>query len=140
MKKEKPSYVVSQIEGRVRLRHPILASEERVKTVVAVLKKHKRVLDIRPGARSVLFMYEPSLKLSAVFKELENELPELAVEKGKKNLFGISPRRLESRILLGLLGFSSLLGFFERGKLHFLAGAVFLLLTARHVWVRREAL
>ena len=143
----KPVYVSSLMDGRMRLRHSVFATEDGCKKATEVLTKHKRVREVRSGSGSLLVFFEPTLKASTLCRELEAEFPELrkAAEEQQRPretleaLLGISTRKLEVRILLALLGFSALLGFVN-SKAHVSTAAAALFLTARHVWMRRQLL
>ncbi|MBR3664546.1 MAG: hypothetical protein IKN64_07815 [Desulfovibrio sp.] len=144
-----PTYVVSFLEGRARLRHAVLKTEAGMQKAREVLGKQKKIREVQPGAGSLLVFFEPSLQFSSVLAALEKELPELAktAEEGKQTspqcleqLFGVSLRKLENRSLLLLLAVASLFGFVGSGSSHTALAAVVLALTARHVWVRRKAL
>lgn len=146
-----PSYVVSSLEGRARLRHPLLRSEEGAARVTAVLRKDGRIYEIVRGSGSLLLFFDPSLSIGTICAALEREIPEFT-QAAKKvssgswfwdllgNCFGVRFRRLELGAMLLSLGASVLSIALGLNTPHLLLSALFVLLTARHVWVRRTAL
>ncbi|MBQ9536426.1 MAG: hypothetical protein IJU79_01400 [Desulfovibrionaceae bacterium] len=139
-----PSYVVSQIEGRVRLRHPIFQTEEGRATALDILQREKQIREIKPGHSSILVLFDPAFDLKKLWQELEAALPALSAnktsEKSLESLLGISARKLELRFLLCVTGFASLLGFVESGKAHVYTSVLFLILLSRHIWMRKQAM
>ncbi|MBQ7606630.1 MAG: hypothetical protein IJU76_01415 [Desulfovibrionaceae bacterium] len=142
------SYVAHALPGRVRLRHALLLTLDGQARVRDVLAKVKGVTEIQPGHGSLLVFFTEETSLPAICESLEGAIPEFAsqassvpctVEK-KKTIFGVSPRKAESRTLLAAMGVSAALGFFGSGTAHVIASAVFGVLALRHVWVRREAM
>ncbi len=57
----------------------------------------------------------------------------------KRNILGISQRKLEVRAMLGVAGVCLASGLSGPKPLHLLAGLVWALMASRHVWVRRKA-
>ena len=146
-----PSYVVSYLEGRARLRHAILRTEAGLQKALDVLGKQKKIREVQQGAGSLLLFFDPSLQLESVLKSLEQEIPELAAQSASdrqkpmvpqclEQLFGVSLRRIENRSLLMLVGLAALFGFVGNGSTHTALSAAVLALMARHVWLRRQAL
>lgn len=58
----------------------------------------------------------------------------------KRNILGISQRKLEVRAMLGVAGVCLASGMSGPKPLHLLAGLAWALMASRHVWVRRKAL
>lgn len=174
-----PQYVAHSMEGRARLRHPALG-EAAVRSVVqAALGKEQDVLEVRPGAASMLLLLKPGADLASLCQRLEQSVPilarsqaEVAAElrdtararrceqwrsrgsdksasatKGfslgsrgdKRNILGISQRKLEVRAMLGVAGVCLASGLSGPKPLHLLAGLAWALMASRHVWVRRKA-
>ena len=144
-----PSYVVHSMEGRARLRHSVLGTAAGMEKALEALSVQKKILEIRPGRSSVLLLLESRASLSGICKALEETLPELrrpavatgiSCAEGALRLWDMSPRKLENRALVAVLGFSAVLGLAGSGKAHALTSAAFALLAARHIWTRRQAL
>ncbi|MGE9984991.1 hypothetical protein [Desulfovibrio sp. SGI.169] len=155
-----PSYLTHAMEGRARLRHPALAASAGRDRALAALSGAEGVLEARPGVGSILLILAPGADLGRICGILENALPALrqagrasadvpalaplsflsGFSHGKTRLKGLSPRKLEARALLAACGLSIALGFAGGKNAHALAGTVFGLLAARHVWTRRKAL
>lgn len=146
-----PSYVVSSLEGRARLRHAILRTEAGLQKALDVLGKEKKIREVQQGAGSLLLFFDPSLRLASVLKSLEQEIPELAAQSASdrqkplvpqclEQLFGISLRRIENRSLLMLIGLAALFGFVGKSSTHTVLSSAVLVLMARHIWLRRQAL
>lgn len=57
----------------------------------------------------------------------------------KRNILGISQRKLEVRAMLGVAGVCLASGLSGPKPLHLLAGLAWALMASRHVWVRRKA-
>lgn len=57
----------------------------------------------------------------------------------KRNIMGISQRKLEVRAMLGVAGVCLASGLSGPKPLHLLAGLAWALMASRHVWVRRKA-
>ncbi len=57
----------------------------------------------------------------------------------KRNILGISQRKLEVRAMLGVAGVCLDSGLSGPKPLHLLAGLAWALMASRHVWVRRKA-
>lgn len=155
-----PSYLTHAMEGRARLRHPVLAATVALDKALAVLNGAEGVLEARPGSGSILLILAPDADLERICGTLEKALPELRqparssaavpvsglfslvsrFSHGKACRQGLSPRKLEARALLAVCGLSIVLGFAGSKSSHVLAGTAFGLLAARHVWTRRKAL
>ncbi|MCR5813411.1 MAG: hypothetical protein K6G15_02815 [Desulfovibrio sp.] len=146
-----PSYVVSALEGRVRLRHAVFKTAEGQQKALEVLSKQKKVREVRQGAGSLLLFFDPTLSLASLLASLEKEIPELAAQAVKdkekslvpqclEQLFGVNLRKIENRSLLLLLGLAALFGFVGSGSAHLAISTAVLVLLGRHVWVRRAAL
>ncbi len=147
-------YVVHALPGRVRLRHPCLATEDGQTRVREVLTKVKGVREFQPGFQSLLIFFSPECSVESICAALEDSIPDFAeyraegehneqtAEKQKNSpvIFGVSPRRAESRLLLACMGASAALGFFGSGTAHVVASALFGAMTLRHVWTRRKSL
>ena len=174
-----PKYVAHSMEGRARLRHPALGEIAVRSAVQAVLGKEQDVLEVRPGAASMLLLLKPGVDLASLCQRLEQSVPvlarplaEVAAElrataraqrceqwrsKGsdksasaamgfslgnrgdKRNILGISQRKLEVRAMLGVAGVCLASGLSGPKPLHLLAGLAWALMASRHVWVRRKA-
>lgn len=154
------SYLVHAMEGRARLRHPILAGTAERETALTVLRGTEGVLEARPGSSSVLLLLAPDADLESICRKLENALPALrqpahipenahrsaplsrfpGFRHGKARLCDLNPRKLELRALLAVCGLSVVLGLTGSKNAHAVTGAAFSLLTAWHVWTRRKAL
>lgn len=145
-----PAYVVHAMEGRVRLRHPVLGTEIGRARALEVLKGVTRVKEAVPGRASILVYLKKNGHLetavAALCKALESELPELAKTGAPEPHFlrtllgGVPPRKLENRTLFAALGTSAALGIMGSEKAHVFTAAAFGLLVAHHIWVRRRAL
>ncbi|MBO4368654.1 MAG: hypothetical protein J5803_00935 [Desulfovibrio sp.] len=148
-----PHYIASAIDGRIRLRDPLLKTDEGKARVTAILKKQKKVREIREGASSLLIFFDPEMKITTLCTALEKELPEW--RKGAKPtrsaqstpsfdavkiMQGLNGRKLELRFLLATLGIGALLGLVGSGKAHTAFSLIATLYTMRHVWMRRSAL
>ena len=57
----------------------------------------------------------------------------------KRNIFGISRRKLEVRAMMGAAGVCLAAGLSGPKPVHMLAGLVWAVMAGRHVWVRRKA-
>lgn len=57
----------------------------------------------------------------------------------KRNLLGISRRKLEVRAMLGVAGLCLASGLAGSKPVHLVAGLAWALMAGRHVWVRRKA-
>ena len=57
----------------------------------------------------------------------------------KRNILGISQRKLEVRAMLGVAGVCLASGLSGPKPLHLLVGLAWALMASRHVWVRRKA-
>ncbi|MGV6995904.1 hypothetical protein ACUZ9P_08400 [Desulfovibrio sp. QI0430] len=174
-----PQYVAHSMEGRARLRHPALGEVAVRSSVQAALGKEQDVLEVRPGAASMLLLLKPGVDLASLCQRLELSVPilarsqaEVAAElrataraqrceqwrskggdksasatKGfslgnrgdKRNILGISQRKLEVRAMLGVAGVCLASGLSGPKPLHLLAGLAWALMASRHVWVRRKA-
>lgn len=58
----------------------------------------------------------------------------------RRDILGISERKLEMRAMLGVAGMCLASGLAGPKRLHLVAVAVWALMASRHVWVRRKAL
>lgn len=174
-----PQYVAHSMEGRARLRHPALGEIAVRSAVQAALGKEQDVLELRPGAASMLLLLKPGVDLVSLCQRLEQSVPVLArsqaevaaelrasaraqrceqwrsmgseksapATKGfslgsrgdKRNILGISQRKLEVRAMLGVAGVCLASGLSGPKPLHLLAGLAWALMASRHVWVRRKA-
>ena len=173
-----PQYVAHSMEGRARLRHPALGEIAVRSAVQAVLGKEQDVLEVRPGAASMLLLLKPGVDLASLCQRLEQSVPVLArpqaevaaelraeararrgeqwrSQRGdssaatrgfssgsrgdKRNILGISQRKLEVRAMLGVAGVCLASGLSGPKPLHLLAGLAWALMASRHVWVRRKA-
>ena len=57
----------------------------------------------------------------------------------KRNMLGISRRKLEVRAMMGAAGVCLAAGLSGPKPVHILAGLVWAVMAGRHVWVRRKA-
>ena len=57
----------------------------------------------------------------------------------KRNILGVSRRKLEVRAMMGAAGVCLAAGLSGPKPVHFLAGLVWAVMAGRHVWVRRKA-
>ena len=174
-----PQYVAHSMEGRARLRHPALGEVAVRSSVQAALGKEQDVLEVRPGAASMLLLLKPGVDLASLCQRLEQSVPILARSQAevaaelrataraqrceqwrsrdndkrasatknfplgrrgdKRNILGISQRKLEVRAMLGVAGVCLASGLSGPKPLHLLAGLAWALMASRHVWVRRKA-
>ena len=145
-----PDYVVHVMEGRARLRHPVLAADAGKDRAMEVLAGQAGVKAFFPGHSSLLLMLDERADLAAtmasVCAALEAALPELK-ETGRaacrcplKKIAGETPRQMENRALLAALGASAILGFIGSGRAHVWTSAAFCVLAAHHIWARRKAM
>ena len=147
-----PDYVVHVMEGRARLRHPVLAADAGKDRAMEVLAGQAGVKAFFPGHSSLLLMLDERADLAAtmasVCAALEAALPELK-ETGRaagskscplRKIAGATPRQMENRALLAALGVSAVLGFTGSGRAHVWTSAAFCVLAAHHVWARRKAM
>ena len=58
----------------------------------------------------------------------------------RRNIFGISRRKLELRALIGVAGVCLASGFSGPKPVHLMTGLVWAVMAGRHVWVRRKAM
>ncbi|MBQ7457043.1 MAG: hypothetical protein IJS54_05530 [Desulfovibrio sp.] len=136
-----PSYVASALEGRVRLRHPLLANQAMQDTVKGILKQDTRIHSMESGRSSILLSFDPSLTLDMICHTLEQGIPEFAaLSQQKTEPKPLSLRKVEVRTLFGLCGMTVLLGFLGSKTAHVVCGTLMTALTAWHIWKRRAAL
>jgi hypothetical protein len=142
-----PDYVAHVMEGRARLRHHAFLDENALAKAQSLLAAEPDVREARPGHASLLLLMQPGADLAALCAKLEEALPELK-NTGPKAVRsvnlpqwkGVSPRRLELRVLTGVSLLCIVSGLLDSGKLHVFTGLAFSALTARHIWTRRTAL
>ena len=143
---DNPNYVRSLIDGRMRLRHPIFATENGLQRVHEALKDEKKISEIRPGQSSLLIIFDPAIKGKKICQKLEEALPELkSTPETKSNdplkdLIGLTQRQFGLYSLLGALGLTTFFGFLGAKTAHIWTGAAFLALTTQHIWNRRKAM
>lgn len=65
------------MEGRARLRHPVLAAPDACGTALALLRGQAGVLEARPGSGSILLLLAPNANFGAICRTLEAALPDL---------------------------------------------------------------
>lgn len=148
-KKEKkmPAYLKHATHERARFRHPALGREDKRQTAMEILKRSKGVVGIKPGVNSILIYFEPEAELSAMCADLEKALPELAApepekmpERQKKTgqaVSGANGRKLELKWLLSSSVATVGLALLGAHHWHAVAGGIFTLFAARHVWERK---
>lgn len=174
-----PQYVAHCMEGRARLRHPALGEAAVRGAVQSALGQETDVLEMRPGAESMLLFLKPGADVAGLCARLEQRVPvlararaEVAAERraaararrceqwrgkgsgkstpapsgmgfackgDKRNILGISQRKLEVRAMLGVAGVCLAAGLAGPKPLHVLAGLAWAVMASRHVWVRRKA-
>ena len=174
-----PKYVAHSMEGRARLRHPALGEAAVRSAVQAALDQEAEVLEVRPGAESMLLLLKPGADVARLCAQLEQRVPVLARSRSevaaerrvaararrceqwrgkgsgkgtpaplgigsackgdKRNILGISQRKLEVRAMLGAAGVCLASGLAGPKPLHILAGLAWAVMASRHVWVRRKA-
>ncbi len=71
------SYVVHAIEGRARLRHPILADAGTRGEAQALLRDEEGVNEVRVGSESLLLLMSPGTDFAAICQRLEEKIPGL---------------------------------------------------------------
>ncbi len=142
-----PDYVAHVMEGRARLRHHAFLDGNALAKAQSLLAAEPDVREARPGHASLLLLMQPGADLAALCAKLEEALPELkntstkAVRSVKLPQWkGVSPRRLELRVLTGVSLLCIVSGLLDSGKLHVFTGLAFSALAARHIWTRRTAL
>ncbi|WP_297671899.1 hypothetical protein [uncultured Desulfovibrio sp.] len=142
-----PDYVAHVMEGRARLRHHAFLDGNALAKAQSLLAAEPDVREARPGNASLLLLMQPGADLAALCAKLEEALPELknagpkAVRSVKLSQWkGVSPRRLELRVLTGVSLLCIVSGLLDSGKLHVFTGLAFSALAARHIWTRRTAL
>ena len=171
-----PAYVVHCMEGRARLRHPALGEVAVRAAAQNALGKEQDVVEVRPGAESLLLLLQPGVNVADICKRLEASVPmlvrpqaEVAAERraaararrcdnghgnnagfaaprkavggqgDRRNVLGISRRKLEVRAMMGAAGVCLAAGLSGPKPVHILAGLVWAVMAGRHVWVRRKA-
>ena len=147
-----PEYVVHVMEGRARLRHPVLAADAGKDRAMEALAGQAGVKAFFPGHSSLLLMLDERADLAAtmasVCAALEAALPELkgaGRDAGSqrcaiRKLAGETPRQMENRALLAALGASAILGLTGNSRAHVWTAAAFGLLVTRHIWARRRGM
>ena len=142
-----PHYVVHAIEGRARLRHPALGTDEGRNAALELLLARDEVRDIEQGRESLLLLLKPEadpVALLALCAALEARIPALKKPAASScslgRLTGLPPRKLENRALFAALGVSAALGVMGSERAHVFTAAAFGALVAHHVWTRRGAL
>ena len=142
-----PHYVVHAIEGRARLRHPVLGTAEGRAAALELILARDEVRDIEQGRESLLLFLKPGTDVAvliALCAALEAKIPALkkpaAASCSLSRLVGVPPRKLENRALFAALGVSAALGVMGSEKAHVFTAAAFGALVAHHVWTRRGAL
>ncbi len=162
-----PPYIAHVMEGRARLRHPALGDAAARDVARAMLVGEEGVREVRPGFESLLVLLEPGADFVGICSRLEQALPSLlrpatevaeerraarqaereaqrqertACSGDRRNLRGLSLRKLEVRALLGAAGLCAASGLLSPGRLHWFAGVVMTALATRHVWLRRKSL
>ena len=101
---ERP-YVAHVMVGRARLRHPVLADAARRAAARDLALGQPGVLEVRPGAASLLLLLRPEADFPAVCAALEAALPDLrrpvaevvAAERAAKRALRRSRARAEVR-------------------------------------------
>ena len=142
-----PAYVVHAMKGRARLRHDVFLNETSLARAQRVLDAEPDVRETRHGHASLLLFLQPWANLKTLCDKLEEELPELKLTSLRSvryinlsQMNGLSPRRLELRILTCISLLCLISGLFDSSKMHVLSGLAFAALAGRHVWKRRTAL
>jgi hypothetical protein len=140
--------IVSFRDGRVRLRSPALCPPKALEEIKGMLAACAGVEKIESNARtgSLLVLYDPAAlsqaQLDMAIALLESRFPALAPRRNQKrsNTPGLTWRTIEKRLLCGSM-LATLAGAVSGMKpLHIAGGALFFLLAARHVYVRRKTL
>lgn len=91
------SYVVHAIEGRARLRHPILADAGARGEAQALLLDEEGVNEVRVGSESLLLLMSPGTDFAAICQRLEEKIPGLLRPKAE----AAAERKAERRSQFG---------------------------------------
>ena len=139
--------IVSFRDGRVRLRSPALRSKTTLEEVSGMLAAYPGVETIETNARtgSLLVHYDPAaiprvhLDMAIAMLESRCQVPNACPARNFSMFTKRMVRKLEKRLLLGG-AIMTLAGSVNGVKpLHTIGGALFLLCSLRHLYVRRRA-
>ncbi len=153
-------YIVSFIDGRVRLRHPILENTELGSEVSAFIRTIPGIEKVEHKALtgSLLIIYDPEQlheeELTGLLAQggewLKENAPEHAVaqeqvEKGSCIHFtlpslGKAERRMLLKRGLAISMITTVASLAISSRVHVIAGGVLALLALQHAWQRRRAL
>ncbi len=140
--------IVSFRDGRVRLRSPALRSPETVEEITGILSAYAGVEKTESNVRtgSLLVLYDPAAisreHLEMAVTLLEDRLQSSHSPSKRCGLLGksLTPRKIEKGLLLGSMVVTVIGALSNAKTLHISGGTLFLLLAARHVHARRNAL
>lgn len=146
------SCITHATRERARFRHPALASNAAKAQAMDILKKFDEVLGIKPGHSSLLLFLDQHADLQAICRSLEEALPQMSESTvvAKAHKAGKQPRNQAKagnarrqaglRFLLATGISATGLALAGAHRLHALAGGIFAICAARHVWQRRGRL
>ena len=141
-------YVVSSLEGRVRLRHPLFRQTAIARRAQEIIELKGAQVQVNLVTGSLLIYYGPDCSLQELCSALEKEWPELSdvqtgVEKILPHVSHTKDRKLrtfENRSMLLLLALGLLCAGLGSERAHVATTASFLALCLRHIWARRRVL
>ncbi len=144
------NYVTSFVEGRLRLRHPILKDSQVVEQIASLLENFPGVESLKHNVRtgSLLLEYDAEvldqdtllniMKQGEQFIDLENiniepKKPLSCLPCSLKNMTTREKRKLYNRTMAVSLGVAALAIGVGNERIHALAGVVFLGLSLGHI-------
>ena len=144
--------IASYIDGRVRLRHPVLKDRKRAEALAVVLETLPGALSVSFNTRtgSVLLEYDPRqlsreelLALAAEWQDVWSDFAEPKPVRKRTGLCGVNKRtviRITNRSMAATLAVS--MGFALAGRMtgHVAVGSAFLGLSLAHAWLFRKCL
>lgn len=135
--------IVSYIPGRVRLRAAALKNPETMQAVLEMAQGFEGVFSAEPNPRSgsLLVLYDPALIDEAMLQAATAFADHFGTEEAGADGHGLPRRpqngRVELSLLLGTLGLTVASLALGKGA-HAALGGLFCLLSAKHVYERRQ--
>ena len=134
--------ITSFIDGRVRLRDPALKDPQQVADIQTLLNGYDGIIRVQPNLRtgSLLIEYNPAQISREMLTFAASALESQLTQQGQETTVAEPSYHGEALLLIAAL--TLCLGCAAAGmkSWHVWSGGVFTLLTASHVWQRRQTL